>query len=280
VALQFDEIGYWSEIKLDIIKEYAAAYSRILSKNKFHHVYIDGFAGAGQHVSKATKEFVAGSPLNALNIEPPFREYHLIDLNRNKAEHLRSLIGERRDVTIYNDDCNDVLLTKVFPRVKYKDFRRGLCILDPYGLHLDWAVMAEAARMKTLEIFLNFPVMDMNMNVLRQKGANKDEDQTDRMTAFWGDESWRDAGYKSATPLFPSIEDMKEKETNAHVAQAFRERLRKVAGFAHVPEPLPMTNTNGAIVYYLFFASHKQVAEHIVEEIFEKYRGRLRKSKG
>jgi len=25
--LQFDEIGYWSEIKLDIIKEYAAAYS-------------------------------------------------------------------------------------------------------------------------------------------------------------------------------------------------------------------------------------------------------------
>jgi hypothetical protein len=31
---KYDEIGYWSEIKLDIIKEYASAYSRILSSQK------------------------------------------------------------------------------------------------------------------------------------------------------------------------------------------------------------------------------------------------------
>src|SRR5689334_22566425 len=43
VTLRFDEIGYWSEIKLSIIKEYAAAYSTILSARNFHHVYIDGF---------------------------------------------------------------------------------------------------------------------------------------------------------------------------------------------------------------------------------------------
>ncbi len=28
--LKYDEIGYWSEIKLDIIREYAAVYSKIL----------------------------------------------------------------------------------------------------------------------------------------------------------------------------------------------------------------------------------------------------------
>jgi len=28
--LRYDEIGYWSEVKLDIIREYAAAYSRII----------------------------------------------------------------------------------------------------------------------------------------------------------------------------------------------------------------------------------------------------------
>ena len=28
---KYDEIGYWSEIKLDIIREYAATYTRILS---------------------------------------------------------------------------------------------------------------------------------------------------------------------------------------------------------------------------------------------------------
>ncbi len=52
---KYDEIGYWSEIKLDIIKDYAAAYSRILSSQKnpnFYHIYIDAFAGAGKHISK------------------------------------------------------------------------------------------------------------------------------------------------------------------------------------------------------------------------------------
>lgn len=30
-ALRLDEIGYWSEVKLDIIKKYASAYSTILA---------------------------------------------------------------------------------------------------------------------------------------------------------------------------------------------------------------------------------------------------------
>ncbi len=30
-AFPFDEIGLWSEIKLEIVKEYATAYSRILA---------------------------------------------------------------------------------------------------------------------------------------------------------------------------------------------------------------------------------------------------------
>ena len=30
-GLCFDEIGYWSEIKLDIVKDYAQAYATILA---------------------------------------------------------------------------------------------------------------------------------------------------------------------------------------------------------------------------------------------------------
>jgi len=30
-TLKFDEIGYWSELKLDIVRKYAAAYSTILT---------------------------------------------------------------------------------------------------------------------------------------------------------------------------------------------------------------------------------------------------------
>jgi hypothetical protein len=65
-----------------------------------------------------------------------------------------------------------------------------------------------------------------------------------------------------------------EKTDNKTIAQAFRERLRQVAGFSSVPDPLPMRNKKGAIVYYLFFASPKPVAANIVRDIFAKYRDR------
>jgi three-Cys-motif partner protein len=67
--LKFDEIGYWTEVKLDIVKEYVSAYSQILNAQRnpsLYHVYIDAFVGSGYHVSKATGIFVVGSPLNAL----------------------------------------------------------------------------------------------------------------------------------------------------------------------------------------------------------------------
>lgn len=64
-----------------------------------------------------------------------------------------------------------------------------------------------------------------------------------------------------------------EKQSNDVVAEAFRSRLRKIAGFARVPKPIPMRNTRGATVYYLFFASQKDTAEHIVLDISRKYEG-------
>ena len=38
-AMPYDEIGYWSEVKLDIVRDYAAEYSKILSAQKFPALY-------------------------------------------------------------------------------------------------------------------------------------------------------------------------------------------------------------------------------------------------
>jgi len=135
--LRFDRIGAWSEIKLAILKEYAKAYSTILAKQpRLYHIYVDAFAGAGIHLSRRTEQPVPGSPLNALAVTPAFREYHLIDLDGAKLAHLRSMIGDRPDVRLYEGDCNPILLREVFPRARYENFRRALCLLDPYGLNL------------------------------------------------------------------------------------------------------------------------------------------------
>lgn len=275
--MRFDLIGYWSEVKLDIIKEYAALYSKILSAQKspsLCHIYIDAFAGAGIHISKDSGEFVPGSPVNALLVKPPFREYYFIDLDQKKVEALETFAKQQPNVHLYHGDCNRILLETVLPRVKWKDYRRALCILDPYGLHLDWQVIAEAGRMRSIELFLNFPVADINRNVLWRDRQGVPPEQIRRMNTYWGDESWKKVAYAPSAQgeLFgPPAE---EKASNEIIVEAFRKRLNEVAGFKYVPEPIAMRNTQNAVVYYLYFASNKPVAEDIVQYIFTKYRNR------
>jgi three-Cys-motif partner protein len=267
-SLEFDEIGYWSEVKLAILDEYAKPYNEILKAKKLKTVYVDAFAGAGHHISKGSGGLVKGSPVRALEVKPPFDYLHFVDLDNSRTDELRRLSQNHSNVTVHSGDANVVLLDQVFPMIRYEQYRRGLCILDPYGLHLDWSVIKAAGASGTIEIFLNFPVMDMNMNVLWHDPDRVDAIQRERMTRFWGDESWLDAAYSGAGNLFGHP----EKQTNEDVAEAFGKRLKAVAGFKHVPNPIPMRNTTGATVYYLFFAAHQRVAASILTSIFEKYR--------
>lgn len=267
----FDTIGYWSEVKLDIVKEYAAAYSKIMTAQKvpFRHFYIDAFAGAGVNISKRSGEFVLGSPLNALLVVPPFSAYYLIDIDGRKIEFLLDNIKDYNNVSVYQGDCNILLLEQIFPLVKFEDYCRALCLLDPYGLHLNWEVMETAGKLGTIEMFLNFPSLDMNRNALWRNPDAADPDQVARMDRFWGDNSWRKAVYDTRN-LFEF--ENKIDDANAAVVKAFQNRLKKVAGFSYVPEPIPMRNSIGATVYYLFFASQKPAAAEIVKDIFNKYR--------
>ncbi len=273
-AILFDEIGYWSEVKLDIVRKYASAYARILLKKRLASAYVDAFAGSGMHLARSSNEFVPGSPLNALRVEPAFDRYFFIDLDGDKIDQLRGFpeVRDRPNVSLIHGDCNRVLLDGVFPHVRYEDFKRALCVLDPYGLHLDWEVIETAGKMRSIEIFLNFPIMDMNRNALWRKPDLASAEGQARMTAFWGDESWREAAYRQERNLFG--DDDQVKLGNEDVVAAFSARLRTVAGFKFVPQPLPMRNSTNAVVYYLFFASHNGVGAKIFEEIMTKYRDR------
>ena len=273
--LRFDTIDYWSEIKLEIVKRYATEYSKIFRSKRqesFYHIYIDAFAGAGISISKATGEFIKGSPLNALAVDPSFREYHFIDIDGKKVDHLKKLVGKREDVFIYSGDCNNVLLENIFPNVKYENYRRALCLFDPYGLHLKWEVIQTAGRMGTIDMFLNFPIMDMNRNALWRNPELVGKPDIQRMNSFWGDDSWRNIIYKKKRTLFGFEE---EKADNEVIAEEFRKRLKSEANFREVLKPMPMRNRTNAIVYYLFFASQKPVAEGIVKHIFKQYQHHL-----
>jgi three-Cys-motif partner protein len=97
-----EAIGLWTEIKLQIIREYAAAYTTILKEQSWcrGYAYIDAFAGGGEFVSKADRErLIPGSPLNALNVPNKFTEYHFIDIDVEKIERLKQLTADRPEFT-------------------------------------------------------------------------------------------------------------------------------------------------------------------------------------
>jgi len=272
MTLVFDEIGYWSEIKLDIIDKYALPYSKILSSRKdpeFHHVYIDAFSGSGTHISRTSKGTVRGSPQIALDIVPPFKEYYFIDTDGDKVSELNKIVANRHDVHVLEGDCNILLAEKVFPNVMYKDYRRGLCLLDPYGLDLNWTIIMQAGQMGSIDMILNFPVMDMNRNVLWSNPEGVSPTDIARMNAFWGDESWKEVAYLHTPNLFGDTVEIKQNIKT--IALAFKERLEKVAGFKYTLRPIPMKNSRGAIIYYLFFASQQKLASKIATDTFKIY---------
>lgn len=214
---------------------------------------------------------IEGSPAIALGTDPPFSHYHFIDMDGHRAELLRQLGDGRQNVTVYQGDCNTVLLEEVFPQCRYDQYRRALCLLDPYKLNPDWTVVRKAGEMRSIEIFLNFMIMDANMNVLWNNPDKISSTQAERMNTFWGDDSWRKAAYVSEPGLFGDID---QKTSNDAIVAAYRDRLKTVAGFKYVPDPMPMRNTKGAVVYYLFFASHNQTGDKIARAVFKKHRQR------
>ena len=275
--MKLDKIGEWSEIKLEIIKEYANTFTKIMKNQRWcrGYSYIDAFAGPGVHISRKTGEMIPGSPLNALNIENPFTEYYYIDIDKEKTEALNKLTRDIPNITIYPEDCNETLIKKIFPSLYYESKKRALCILDPYGLHLAWETIVAAAKLRTTEIFLNFPLMDMNRNVLYKDLLTAEPEQIERMNKFCGSEEWQEILYKKDPQmnLFGDTYRIKVVNSNIKLGAWFKkERLVQAAGFKFVPEPVLMRNRKGGPLFFLFFASHNETGKKIVNDIFDKYR--------
>lgn len=272
-AFKFDEIGYWSELKLEIVEKYGAAYTTAFRNSpNLKKYYIDAFSGAGVHMSKRTGQTIEGSPARALKVSPPFDAFYFIDMDADKTAYLQKLCEGRSNVNIHTGDANPYLTNVLLPTIQFRHFNRALCLLDPYGLHLDWDVIRKAGDSRAIDMFLNFPVMDMNRNAFWKNPDLVPRDGVERMTRFWGDESWKQAAYAEDPQqnLFTGPDLIKQE--NEAIVNAFRVRLQKVGAFTFVPEPLPMRNRNNAVVYYLFFASQKPVAEKIIDDILKKYK--------
>ncbi len=193
----------------------------------------------------------------------------LIDLDPVKTAALKQQMQAYPNTYVYTGDCNEVLLEEVLPRYRRRDFRRALWLLDPYGLHYKWSVVEAAGKEQSIELLLNFPIMDINRNVGRRDPSQAAEEDKLRMTAFWGDDSWREVVHSAKSTLF---KEYPEKAHGDAIVGAYCERLKRVAGFTYVPDPILMSTANNAPLYYIVFASCNATGGRIASDIFRSYR--------
>ncbi len=278
---QYDELRPWSRVKHAIVREYIQAYSRVIAAQaNLKHVYVDAFAGSGMLENAQTGEGSAGSPIIALDVKPPFHDYHFIELDDRKAQILREHVGERG--TVHTGDCNEVLLQVALPLCQYKDFRRGFWLLDAYGMDYDWDVITAAGAEQGVEILLNWPIHDINRNAAWRDPSRLPPDRVERMRRFWGDDTWREAAYAKQPGLFGG-EPGYHKLPYGEIVRAYCERLRSIAEFPYVVDPLLVRTPTRQPLYYLVFASHNDTGAKIARAVFKKHapdaeRGSLREA--
>lgn len=277
-----ESIGEWSEIKIALLEDYAKAYSTIFAAKRqrqvsFETVYIDGFAGSGLKRLRTTGEEITGSPLRVLSIAPPFNEYHFIDEDHQRIETLTEEVNKLKssaamgqsNVKVHVGDAITVLKEQLIPSITYESFRRSLLFLDPYGLDIPWSLIELAAKQGTIDILLNFSIMDLNRNHLPAKRNLLTDEQRRKVLPFLGS-GWEDEIYpESSQSSFFGTEY--EKLTNDEIMLFYASRLESKAGFKFVSEPLLFSH-KGANLYYLVLASHKEAARKIMNSLVSKYR--------
>jgi three-Cys-motif partner protein len=237
---------------------------------KAYH-YVDAFAGSGKPKAKDQERYIAGSPLRALQCQPPFDRYWFIELSSIRVSQLRSLKNQFKhlDIKIRKGDCNEILCNRVVPKITYKSNQRGLVFLDPYGLEVEWETIKGLARAKTFDVFVNFPLGGVTRLLKRDeppKGGTKA-----LLNKVIGSTDWVDALYKPS----PQLSLFGEENIGRDVVRAewlaslYSARVSQL--FNYVSKPVIMRNSKKAPLYALFLASHKEAAVGIINDVFGKF---------
>jgi three-Cys-motif partner protein len=234
--------GEHTRRKLDVVAKYLAAYVTVMKKQDFRLFYVDGFAGSGASLSKSeaqksddptlfpAADFVEGSPLRALGVEPPFDRYIFIE---KSEENVRSLSGLReqfpeRAITIAHGDANE-RLCEFCEEIAGHRLNRAVIFLDPFGLSVRWQTIERIAATKKVDLWYLVPVDGMSRQIKDDgsylPGATKIDE-------LWGSTAWRDKAVRKCDPsgdLFGGVDERLEKIAKAkQFSETFRDHLQDV----------------------------------------------------
>jgi three-Cys-motif partner protein len=258
--------GSWTQRKLDVVRRYLDLYATALKRQPFRRLYIDAFAGTGDRGERRLLTLplldlpeldavTKGSARLALEVEPPFDQYLLIEKAVRRAGELSRLKEEHanRTVTIINRDANEAIVE--ICRSTDWSSHRGVVFLDPFGLQVSWETLVAIANTRALDAWLLVPT-GMGLRRLLTRDGNIPEEWQETLDRFLGTPDWRSEFYR--------VEESKDllgdirthiREVGAEKLERFvLDRLRTIFPVV-MDRGVSLTNSKGQAMYLLCFAS-------------------------
>lgn len=262
--------GGWTTEKLERVRKYLKAYTTIMKDQNFRFAYIDAFAGTGYRTDRldtnpnelmlpeiAEQEvqgFLDGSARIALQVQPKFQNYILIEKDENRFAELQKLKVDfpSDDIELVQSDANEYLND-----LCDKNWRkhRAVLFLDPYGMEVEWQTVTAIANTQAIDLWILFP-LGIAVNRLLKRDGDVDTTVRHKLDRFFGTTDWYDTFYEiaSSPTLFGEEMVVRKKSDFQSIAQYFVERLQTV--FTKVANnPLPLYNSKSNPLYLLCFAA-------------------------
>jgi three-Cys-motif partner protein len=246
--------GSHTERKLDVVESYLAAYVKVMKEKSFELHYVDGFAGSGASVAIGsddvletglfdTREITQGSPVRALNINPPFDRYLFIDSNEANVRSLNKLISEHPNgnrAAAKSGDANEHI-AQFCEWLRGQRMARAVVFLDPFGLAVKWETVTKLANTGKVDLWYLVPVHGMSRQI---KDNGEFLPSASRIDELWGSDAWRAKAVRKVdlgNDLFGKIDERLEKIAKAkQFSEMFRNHLKEAFGGRVAETYLPL----------------------------------------
>lgn len=288
--------GDWTQKKLERVRKYLGAYTRIFASNPraktLKPVYVDAFAGSGYRTESRrqtmnaelfpelsdpeSQAFRKGSARIALEVDPPFKGYLFVEQDPDFTCELLKLKQEFPEkasiIDIIESDSNEYL--KKWCAETDWNVTRAVVFLDPYGMQVNWELIEAIAATKAIDLWILFPI-GMAVNRLLTTGGLPPEEWQGLLTRMFGTREWESAFYDTHATgdLFGEVTQKVKHADFRKIGQFFVSRLKTI--FAGVSErPLPLMNSKNIPLFLLCFAAGNprgastaiKIANHILKE--------------
>jgi three-Cys-motif partner protein len=265
--------GTWTELKMEIIINYAKAYLTIMNKQEWAKtIFFDGFAGSGFIETENELDAIKGTSLRVLELNDPrpFDIYYFVELNEKNKNELQQTIQENyfgKNAHVVQSDCNEKLNSLAEFMTRNKNYR-ALVFIDPYGMTIKWDSIVKLKDLG-IDLWILVPT-GIGVNRLLVNDGKISDAWMKKLIDFLGisREEIENTFYKKTAIQTLFGEEVKvEKDINTihKIGEIYTSKLKEV--FKLVSNPFIMKNSQNSIMYHFMMATNNSNALKIANEI-------------